>query len=175
MRVLTDEQLVARTRRGSRVAAGLLFERHWQGAWRLAFAVTGRREAADDVAQEAFEQAFSRLSTFEERGSFRAWLHRIVLTRALNHRRREDRAVALHDSEQETREEDSIAVLAIRRAVSALPDDRRLVVVLRYWLDLTPTEISELLQIPPGTVHSRLARALRDLRIDLEVPDVCRA
>lgn len=55
----------------------------------------------------------------------------------------------------------------LRAAVAALDLDRRTVVVMRYWLDLTPPEIAESLELPLGTVHSRLARALADLRAAL--------
>ena len=52
--------------------------------------------------------------------------------------------------------------------VAALDDDRRVVIVMRYWLDLTPSKIAEALDIPVGTVNSRMARALDDLRSTLE-------
>ena len=63
---------------------------------------------------------------------------------------------------------------ALDRAVAALPDERRALVVLRYWLGYTPAEIAPIVGLPVGTVHSRLARALDQLRDALEVGDAGR-
>src|SRR5919202_5580783 len=84
MRMRSDAKLVELARRGAREAAGELFSRHWPAAWRAAYAVTGRRAMADDVAQDAFERAFAALSRFDARRPFAPWLHRIVVNRALD-------------------------------------------------------------------------------------------
>src|SRR5436190_19471771 len=95
MRMRSDARLVELARHGSRDAAGELFTRHWRAAWRAAYVITGRREMADDVAQDAFERAFAALSRFDESRPFGAWLHRIVVNRALDLMRRERRLVGL--------------------------------------------------------------------------------
>jgi RNA polymerase sigma-70 factor, ECF subfamily len=159
---MTDAELVERARRGSRDAATLLFERHWDRAWRIARTVAGA--AAEDVVQDAFERAFRNLSRFDGRSSFATWLHRIVLNCAYTHARRDRRVVELQPPESALDAPDA----AVRDAVEQLADDRRVVIVLRYWLDVMPAEIAELLELPVGTVHSRLARGLEDLRSQLE-------
>src|SRR2546426_9388330 len=73
--------------------AGSLSPRHWRAAWRAAYVVTGRRELADDVAQDAFERAFGALSRFDERRPFGPWLHRIVVNRCVDLLRTERRLV----------------------------------------------------------------------------------
>src|SRR5438477_13010180 len=83
MRMRSDAKLVELARRGSRDAAAELFTRHWRAAWRAAYVITGRREFADDVAQDAFERSFAALSRFDERRSLRPWLDRIVFNRCL--------------------------------------------------------------------------------------------
>src|SRR6476646_11870125 len=93
MRTLGDGELVARARQGSRDAAAELFSRHWPGAWRVARAVTGRRDMADDVAQDAFERAFAALHRFDRRRPFAPWLQRIVVNRSLDLLRSERRLV----------------------------------------------------------------------------------
>src|SRR6185436_4802451 len=93
MRMRSDAKLVELARRGSRDAAAELFTRHWRAAWRAAYVVTGRRELADDVAQDAFERAFGALSRFDERRPFGPWLHRIVVNRCLDLLRTERRLV----------------------------------------------------------------------------------
>src|SRR5918911_2594793 len=94
MRMTSDAKLVKLARTGSREAAAELFARHWRAAWCAAFAVTGRREMADDVAQAAFERAFAALSRFDERRPFAPWLHRIVVNRCLDLLRTERRLVS---------------------------------------------------------------------------------
>src|ERR671934_206491 len=91
MRMRSDAKLVQLARRGSRAAAAELFARHWRAAWRAAYVIAGRREMADDVAQDAFERAFAALSRFDEGRPFGAWLNRIVVNRSLDLLRRERR------------------------------------------------------------------------------------
>jgi RNA polymerase sigma-70 factor (ECF subfamily) len=159
---------VRRARRGDREAAALLFRRYWRDAWRAAFAITGRHSLADDVAADGFERAFAALGRFDDSRPFAPWLHRIVTNRALDLLRQERRLVsaerlpepsaAWRDLDRERRE--------LLEAVQALNLQRRTVIVLRYGLSYTPAEIAEMLDVPVGTVHSRLARALEDLRAD---------
>lgn len=171
----SDGELVRRARSGSRDAAGELFERHWPGAWRAARVVTGSRAMADDVAQDAFERAFAALGRFDERRPFAAWLHRIVVNRSLDLMRRERRLVGLDAPERLAAEWRDLAGedRELLEAVDGLGPQRRVVIVLRYGLGYAPAEIAEMLGVPVGTVHSRLARALDELRGEqLEEADV---
>jgi RNA polymerase sigma-70 factor (ECF subfamily) len=176
MRMRSDAKLVELARRGSRDAAAELFARHWRAAWRAAYAVTGRREMADDVAQDAFERAFAALSRFDERRPFAPWLHRIVVNRCLDLLRAERRLV-LREAELDRLEarDASAGDEELLEAVAGLSLQRRVVVVLRYGLGYTPSAIAGLLDVPTGTVNSRLARALEELRAEYEVNDVDRA
>lgn len=169
MRGASDNDLVRRARGGSRAAAAELFERHWQRAWRLALAITENRADADDAAQQAFERAFRGIGSFDRRSSFATWLHRIVVNQALNMRRQASRRAAAQAVETRGFGTADERFGELSEALAALPETRRLVLVLRYWLDLTPPEIGDLLGVATGTVHSRLARALQDLRKELEV------
>ena len=170
----SDAELVARARCGSREAAAELFERYWSPAWRAAYGVTGRRAMADDVAQDAFERAFAALTRFDERRPFGPWLHRIVVNRALDLLRSERRLVGELDEPGEWLDLET-GDRGLLEAVASLPLPRRVVVVLRYGLALPPAEIAELLDVPVGTIHSRLARALDQLREQYEESDVGRA
>jgi RNA polymerase sigma-70 factor (ECF subfamily) len=172
-----ERQLVAEAAAGSREAGEELFGRHWLWAWRLAFSVTRSATAADDVAQDAVERAFRGLPTFNGRSSFRTWLSRIVLNQSIDHARRQSRAQAVELVEAPTEWSDDVALRDrdLIDAVLALPLERRTVVALRYWARLSPPEIAETLDLPLGTVHSRLARALAELRSRLEETDVPRA
>lgn len=173
MRRLSDRVLVERARRGSRDAAGELFERHWDGAWRAAYGITGRREVADDVAQDAFERAFGAIGRFDPARPFAPWLHRIVVNRALDVLRRERRVVAVDRVPEVATWDTPSGDLALIEAVAGLSLDRRAVCVLRYGLGYTPGEIARILEVPVGTVNSRLGRALAELREAIEeVADV---
>ena len=162
----SDRVLVRAARAGDREAAGLLFRRHWQAAWRVAYGVTGRRALADDVAADAFERAFAALARFDERRPFAPWLHRIVLNRALDLLRAERRLVGgeLALESAETAAFDEQGDTELLEAVQALPLQRRAVVILRYGIGMAPEDIAAVLDVPVGTVHSRLARALEQLR-----------
>ena len=114
MRIRSDAKLVQLARRGSRDAAAELFTRHWGPAWRAAYMVTGRRELADDVAQDAFERAFAALSRFDERRPFGPWLHRIVVNRCLDLLRTEtfglsDNPVSLNIGAEQRRQDGRMA------------------------------------------------------------------
>lgn len=173
MREPSDRDLVRRARRGDREAAADLFRRYWRDAWRAAFAITGRRALADDVAADGFERAFAALDRFDEHRPFGPWLHRIVANRALDVLRAERRL-----ADEELPDTPDVAPLheggdrSLLAVVGDLPLERRIVVVLRYGVGMTPKQIAETLDLPVGTVNSRLSRALEQLRESLEVEHV---
>ncbi len=142
-----------------------LFRHHWAGAYRAAYLVVHDAAAAEDIAQEAFLAAVRALDRFDRRRPFGPWLHRIVVNRAIDWARaRALRAeVGLVDaaSAPPRAPGDPDAVAA---ALASLSPDHRAGVVLRYLLDYTPGEIAELLDLPRGTVNSRLRRALDAMR-----------
>jgi len=165
----TDSQLVHEVRGGSSEAAEVLFERHWPRAWQAAYAVLGDRTRADDAAQSAIERGFRSLDSFDARRPFGPWIARIAVNQALNGLRQAGREVAFHEVAHAAADAVGAvdARLELLGAVGRLEPGRRVVIALRYWLDLDPPEIAELLGIPVGTVSSRLSRALSDLRHEL--------
>ncbi len=170
----TDDLLVRKARDGSRDALGDLFDRHWLPVWRAAFALSGSHQLAEDCAQDAFMRAFARLGDYHG-PSFRAWVVRIAVNLSLDARRRDRRFVELADETIDDAAIMPVPDAALERALAELPADRRAIVVLRFWLGYSPPEVAELLGLPIGTVHSRLSRALTQLRGQLEVEDVERA
>jgi RNA polymerase sigma-70 factor (ECF subfamily) len=149
---------------GSVADLELLFREHWPRAYRAAQLVTGDAAAAEDIAQEAFLAAVRNLDRFDRRRPFGPWLHRIVVNRAIDWTRaRKLRAeVELGDYlPAPAAPERNGAALA---RIAELPAEHRAVVVLRYVLEYTPGEIAELLDLPRGTVNSRLRRGLDRMR-----------
>ncbi len=127
----------------------------------------GRSALADEVVQDAFERVLANLERYDDQRAFGPWLHRIVMNRALDVLRRERRYVSAETVEQRAAagDEDASGFLAL---VGVLDPERRIAVVMRYGLGYTPAQIAEILGTPLGTVHSRLARALDDLRTQTE-------
>ena len=170
---MTERSLVERARGGDAGAAAMLFERHWPRAWRIAFAVTGDRSLADDASQVALIRAFASLGTFDAARPLRPWLDRIVTRAAIDQLRRSARGPVpradLPEWEPSHRDGGGDLADQLGAAVLELEHDRRLVVVLRYWVDLGIDEIASALDLPPGTVASRLSRALAELRTTIEV------
>jgi RNA polymerase sigma-70 factor, ECF subfamily len=146
-----------------------LFREHWRDVWRAAYAVTWRRELANDAAQEAFVRAVTR-GRYDPSRPFRPWVTKIAVNLAIDELRRERRLAP--EVPTTAVEDPPEADDAVARAVARLEPDRRTVVVLHYWLDFQTPEIAELLGLPLGTVASRLSRALDQLRIDLEAEHV---
>jgi RNA polymerase sigma-70 factor, ECF subfamily len=145
-----------------------LFREHWPRAYRAAHLVTGDAAAAEDIAQESFLAAVRNLDRFDRRRPFGPWLHRIVVNRAIDWTRaRKLRAeVELGDylPAAPAPERDGSALARI----AELPAEHRAVVVLRYVLEYTPGEIAELLDLPRGTVNSRLRRGLDRMKEEAE-------
>src|SRR5689334_3667599 len=154
----------ARAGRAADVEA--LFRHHWPLAYRAAYLVVHDAAAAEDIAQEAFLAALRALDRFDRRRPFGPWLHRIVVNRAIDHAR----ARALR-GETELATDVPVATpdagvpdAKLLAAIARLPPEQRAVIVLRHLLEYTPGEIATMLELPRGTVNSRLRRGLDALR-----------
>jgi RNA polymerase sigma-70 factor, ECF subfamily len=166
-----ESRLIREAQRGASKAADELFRRHWPGVWQAAYAVTGRRELANDAAQEAFVRAISSIDTFDARRPFRPWVTKIAVNAAIDELRREGRLTVT--DERESHPVEPVAHQHdVLNAVAQLAVERRLVLALHYWLDYSTPEIAQLLDLPLGTVSSRLSRALSELRLTLEAEHV---
>jgi RNA polymerase sigma-70 factor, ECF subfamily len=162
MAAARDERALIRgAQRGSASDLEALFRAHWDRAYRAAYLVVHDAAAAEDIAQEAFLAAVRALDRFDRSRPFGPWLHRIVVNRAID-------AARARTLRAETPLDESLAAPAaagsldgtVLAALAALPPDQRAVVVLRHLLDYTPGEIAKLLDVPRGTVNSRLRRGL---------------
>lgn len=178
-----DADLVARCRQGETAAFGLLVERYQDRLFTVCYRMCGHREDAADLAQEAFLKAFSSLERFGARSQFYTWLYRIAVNLVIDRRRRKPRPTRSlgpgtsedadrgGDAEPAARERSAEAVVAaaedqasIERALQSIDDAHRAVVVLRDVDGLDYEQIGEILEIPVGTVKSRLSRARLALR-----------
>jgi len=173
----TDETLVARALAGDVEAFGVLVGRYQQAALRTAFAVGGSESEAEDVTQEAFVKAFRALPGFREGAPLRPWLMRIVANEARNRlrsggrrQRLTTRAAAMTPLVSGSAEDaalGSVSASHLRAALARLSDRDRTVIGLRYFAGLSEAETAQALEVPSGTVKSRLSRALDHLRAAL--------
>jgi RNA polymerase sigma-70 factor, ECF subfamily len=174
---MADEQLMARAARGERRAFEVLFDRHANVAFSLAYRICRRRAMAEDVVQEAFLTMWRGADRYETaRGSVRSWTLSIVHSRAIDALRRAKLrdGVDIGDLElpepasgdglveaEVLRREDS---RRIRQALGELPAEQRQVIELAYLCGLTHTEIAQALALPTGTVKGRIRLGLGRLR-----------
>src|SRR3954454_9284522 len=158
----SDAGLVRAAQRGSEGAVEELFARHWPDAYRTALLIAHDRAAAEDIAQEAFVSALRALPRFDRSRPLRPWLHRIVVNRAIDWARaRRLRAEVTAESLPEpVAPPVDLGLGDLGPALARLTPEHRAVVVMRYLLELTPGEIAAALDIPRGTVNSRLRRGL---------------
>jgi RNA polymerase sigma-70 factor (ECF subfamily) len=178
----SDEELVEACQAGEASAFDVLVAR-WEDRIRgAAFRFLGSEEEARDVAQEAFLKAYRALGGFKREARFSSWLYQIATNLCRDRlRRRKTRAtVSLEALEEagpvmvEMRPDAHERLLerdlaqAVRRAIHALPEEQREVVILKEYQELTFLEIAQALDVPVSTVKTRLYRGLGQLRLRLE-------
>jgi RNA polymerase sigma-70 factor (ECF subfamily) len=178
----SDEELVEACQAGEASAFDVLVAR-WEDKLRgAAYRFLGSEEEARDVAQEAFLRAYRALGGFKQEARFSSWLYQIAtnLCRDRLRRRRTRAAVSLEELEEtgpvivETRPgaherlQQKDLARVVRRAIHALPEEQREVVILKEYQGLTFLEIAQSLDLPVSTVKTRLYRGLGQLRLRLE-------
>ena len=163
---------MAAVQEGDLELLGVLFTRHHVRTHALCFRLTGSADAADDLTQGIFLRILKYRRTFDGRSAFRSWLYRIAYNAAVEHRR-------LAAARAESPLGDDVAAEAgstplderrdlLRRALARLPADKRDVLVMSRFEQLTYREIAELLGCTEGTARVRAHRALEELR------EICR-
>jgi RNA polymerase sigma-70 factor (ECF subfamily) len=170
----SDAALVRSAQGGSTEAVEELFRRHWPAAHRAAWLVVHDAAAAEDIAQEAFVSALRALDRFYRRRPLAPWLHKIVVNRAIDwSRARALRPETGADTLPEPVSPEAPAEFGedVVAALADLGPEHRAVVVLRHLLGYTPGEIAAMLDLPRGTVNSRLRRALDALSLSLGEPE----
>ncbi len=180
LRSLADEDLMELVRDGEARAFEVIFDRHANAAFSLAYRMCGRRAIAEDVVQESFLSLWRSGARYDRaRGSVRSWILSVVHNRTIDAFRRAavkdvrdvaDEGIAqrlaspeLTDTEVERRDDARL----VRGALGELPADQRRVIELAYFGGFTHTQIAEMLDLPAGTVKGRMRLGLGKLRIAL--------
>lgn len=178
---MTEAELIQAARSGDQEAFARLVETHQGKVYALAYRMTGNREDAADLTQEAFLNAWRGLASFQSQSAFATWLYRLTSNACIDFLRREKRRSALsitveddaqerqaeipdlrHSPEQELERQESRQ--AVRQGLAALSSEHREVLVLRELEGLSYQEIAQQLGLEEGTVKSRIARARMSLR-----------
>ncbi|QDU98462.1 sigma-70 family RNA polymerase sigma factor [Lignipirellula cremea] len=178
-----DLQLIDESLAGDTEAFGRLVQKHQDRLFNTLCHVVGCREEAEDIAQEAFVQAFVKLETFRRDSAFYTWLYRIAFNLAVSHGRRNRRRTAssLDQSREATGDEPTDPqegpeqslerqerAELVQAALQAISSEYRMILVLREMENNSYEVISEILGVPIGTVRSRLHRARLQLRDELK-------
>lgn len=178
--VAADDQLIEAALKGDSAAFGCLVRKYQDRLYNTMLHVVGSPDDARDVVQDAFVKAFLKLETFRRSSAFYTWLYRIAFNTAMSGVRRR-RPIRSLDQRREAGQEPLDASAApserlereelaeqVRAALDTLSDEHRLVVVLRDVDGRGYDEIAEILEVPVGTVRSRLHRARMQLREQLK-------
>lgn len=171
---MTDErELIRRAKKGDSDAFRLLVETYQTAVYRLALRMCGE-SGAEDAAQEAFVAAWRGLPRFRSECRFSTWLYRLTTNAAIDYLRREQKQrtdgdvddLSLADDSPSPQEqaERSETQQRVRKALAALSDEHRQILLLRYMQELDYGEIAQALHISEGTVKSRINRAKARLR-----------
>ncbi len=170
----SERALIRGALAGSETDLEELFRRWWPRAYRAAFLIVHDHAAAEDIAQDAFLQAVRCLELFDRSRRFGPWLSAIVANRSIDWvRARSARREAGELPEVPSGNERPLGGYSreMLDALGTLSAEHRAVVVLRYLLEYTPGEIARALELPRGTVNSRLRRALDTLESRLREGD----
>jgi RNA polymerase sigma-70 factor (ECF subfamily) len=183
--VESDEVLIARVKKGDCEAFNPLVERYKMPLYKVLYRMVHNRDDAEDLVEEAFIKAYRAISRFDLDRSFYAWICRIAVNNAINYIKKERRGQVQSIGMVEYRliaekgnpvkmTREKILKERINAAIAKLPEEYRMILVLRVDDEYSYDEISNMLKIPKGTVMSRLARArqkLKKLFNELEVQE----
>ena len=168
---MTEELAIERSQDGDRDAFHYLVERYQDVLYGTACLMTGSRTHAEDYVQEALLAAWRGIRGFRNGNPFKPWLVRILVNQVLSQRRK--RSLPTCGLEEDGRYGDSADLAdaaavqddrrVVRTALAGLSAEHRQVIVLRYFAELTTSEVAQSLNVREGTVKSRLHRALGSL------------
>jgi len=158
-----DLVLIERTKEGDRTAFNDLIYRYERRAYQYAYRLTSSSEEASDIVSDAFLRVFNAIHNFKGQSAFTTWLYRIITNCYLDSRKKERNRPTITDEEVEKFERERL----VQRALLRIPDYQRAMLVMYHVENLSYEEIAEALDLPIGTVKSRLNRARLSLRDQL--------
>ena len=182
----SEEELIRATLQGQKEAFGQLFERYQKPVYNLVFRITGKQTETQDIVQETFMLAFSRLETYQIGGRFSAWIYRIAYNQTMDYFREHKRETAnmslenekvatgfelsehRHDQSPDYHLETIDQYTLLMRALDELQPEYKTIILLKEQQGLSYEEIGDIMDSPVGTVRSRLHRARMELKEKLD-------
>ncbi len=173
---MNDAEAVLRCQDGDHEAFRHLVEQYQHVLYGTAYLMTGNASVAEEYVQDAFLAAWRGMNTFRIGRPMKPWLVRILVNTIVSQRRRGAITTTPLESEGDGSEPEDAFQMAecvenrheVRRALAGLSEERRRVVMLRYFAGLSVSELAEVLGCREGTVKSRLSRALQELRTAMQ-------
>ena len=165
------ERLVKKAQKGDDQAYLMLFQQYETDIYRMAYVYVKNQEDALDLVQEVAYQSFKKIGTLKKAEYFKTWLMKITINCALNLINKNKKVIPLNldfDVLVGEEDEDIALTLSLHTLIDTLKEDEKSIILLKYYDDRTLKEISEILDIPLGTVKSVLYRALDKLRQNLK-------
>jgi RNA polymerase sigma-70 factor (ECF subfamily) len=163
-RQLQDRELVERSLAGDERAMREMFERHHKKIYAMALRLTGSVSDAEDVVQETFIRAFRHLKTFRGDSRLSTWLCRIAINQSRDVYKKQARTSPERDVPVEPGQKDALARARLEKALEALPDGYREVLVMHDVIGMGHREIAEVLKTAEGTSKSQLHKARARMR-----------
>ena len=184
-----EARLIEACKEGDASAFNLLVWRWEKPLYNFVYKYVGHADTAQDLVQETFVRVLKNIERYTHRGSFSTWLYRIAINLCKDHlKKKRLPMVSLHDyyttaSGEKVYVKDRVADDGpptdaavdtadrgelVRRVLNGLPEEQRVVILMKEYQELTFREIAEVLEVPEGTVKSRLYHGLRSMRDQLE-------
>jgi len=176
-----EHMLIISAKQGNKKAFESLVKKYQRNIYYLCRRMTGAHQSADDLSQETFVKAYFSLSSFKEKMNFFSWIRKIAVNSTLNYLKKRKKEQPLHKDtpansfnphsslyEKPTNRLHQNELNAkLRESIKTLPHEQKSVFILKAFEDMTYKEISDSLNIPVGTVMSRLSRARQRLKSSL--------
>lgn len=174
-----DKSILQRCKKNDKHAFAELFKFYQNYLFKLCFSYVQNEQITLDLMQEIYIKLYKNIDKYDEKYPFHPWIRRVAVNTCINEKRKnsfvtvplssgqedfaiEDQLAAEEDIQQEVEKHEMARI--IKQHISCLPEKLRMVVVLRYYEDLSYEEISELMKIPLGTVKTDLHRAKKALK-----------
>ena len=163
---LDESVLIQRLKLGDRRAAELLVEAHYERVYAVLFSFCKNKQVAEDLTQDTFVKMWKSMHRFHGLSRFSTWLYRIAYNTFVDWQRKQPQLSPLDDCYEKASDDKHFenATETLLHHVRKLPEKQREVILLHYQHDFTHGEIAKILDIPKGTVKSRLNTALQHLR-----------
>ena len=182
-----EKRLLKQAQKGDRSAFGMLVRKYRLKVLYLAFDMVGDYDAAQDIAQDAFIRAYTRLDQYEERASFSTWLYRITVNLALDYLRKQKKkrqdSIETHEYELDQKSmqtrfagsdpaelvEQSELREILQAGLETLTENQRTATVLKYFNQMSSKEIADIMGCAEGTVRIHIHRALQNLKKQIKM------